>query len=166
MPAECGLDLRHNLPDNESRVGRTRYLVRRAILPCYCKEHANERIPMDEIDLVCRAILSGCTGDCEWDEAAARRVAEQLGLDPMAIRHALRDFVTQEGRSVIERRKEIREDPGWSERQGRRCEPDWWYRIILPVPQFRRGLFIEIILMDADPQDPQVLIVNAHEERS
>ena len=38
-------------------------------------------------------------------------------------------------------------------------------RIIVPVPGFRCGLFVEIVLADDDDEYPAVLIVNAHEQR-
>jgi hypothetical protein len=44
---------------------------------------------------------------------------------------------------------------------------DFWFRIVLPVPGFAHGLFVELVLEDDDPDPdvPGVVIVNAHEQR-
>jgi len=111
-----------------------------------------------EIELVRRAIVSHTTGDCEWQEKAARRVRSDpdlQGLTPEGIKALLHDYVASEGPAVIDQRTETREEH----------DQPFWYRVIVPVPQFKHGLFIEIILVDDDPDDPAVRIVNAHEQR-
>ncbi len=42
---------------------------------------------------------------------------------------------------------------------------DFYYKVIIPVEEFPRGLFVELILVDADPEVPTVQIVNAHEQK-
>ncbi len=42
---------------------------------------------------------------------------------------------------------------------------DYWYKIIVPMPDlFSKGLFVEIELRDADPELPEIKLVNAHEQ--
>jgi hypothetical protein len=62
------------------------------------------------------------------------------------------DYVV-DGNGLIEQRKEDR-----TERQRR-----FWYRANVPVPGFRQRLFVEIILVDEDPESPAVELVSAHQ---
>jgi hypothetical protein len=41
----------------------------------------------------------------------------------------------------------------------------FYYKAIIPVPEFRHGLFVEIVLDDDDPDLPTVRLVNAHEQK-
>lgn len=110
----------------------------------------------DEVELVRQAILSHTTGDCEWSDSAARRVRSDPDLSGVTlegITALLRGHVDRGG--VIERRSETR--PDYSQ--------ECWFRVIVPVDRFRHGLFVEIILVDEDPEAPAVRIVNAHEQR-
>lgn len=109
-----------------------------------------------ELELVYRAILSQVTGDCEWIDREAERVRKDpslKGLTPQGIKALLRDYVTRKGKAVIKQKPEKR---GY-DRQ------DWYKVIIEEVPEFKRGLFVEIVLADEDPENPAVWIVNAHE---
>jgi hypothetical protein len=109
----------------------------------------------DDVELVRRAIISHTTGDCEWEEREAERFRPYRylqGLTPEYIRTLLQDHVREGGR--IDRRVERR--PEYDYR-------DYWYRVIIPLTEFRHGLFVEIILVDEDPEAPAVQIVNAHE---
>jgi len=115
--------------------------------------------PDHDVELVRRALLSHTTGDCVWKEQAAKRVrldSELAGLTPEGITELLRDHVAAGG--MIDRRPERRPEG----------EQEYWYRVIIPVPGlgFRHGLFVEIILVDEDPEAPAVQIVNAHEQRT
>jgi hypothetical protein len=47
-----------------------------------------------------------------------------------------------------------------------REEFPYWYRAILPLPEFVRGLFVEVILVDDDENERFVEIVSAHPQRS
>jgi hypothetical protein len=112
---------------------------------------------MDERELVCKAILSRTTGDCEWKEQSARRVrsdAALKGLTPEGIKVLLRNHVAEHGCGVIDQRAESRGH-----------EQPFWYRVIVPVEEFTHGLFVEMVLTDDDPDAPAVQIVNAHEQR-
>jgi len=114
---------------------------------------------MDEANLVHGAIISRVTGDCEWDDRAARRVRcdrDLQGLTPEYIRELLRDHVTQHGIGVIDQRPETRSE--YSDYR-------FYYRVIVPVEEFQHGLFVELRLVDDDPDAPAVRIVNAHEQR-
>ncbi|HTU92213.1 MAG TPA: hypothetical protein VMF69_19175 [Gemmataceae bacterium] len=110
----------------------------------------------DDVELVRKAILSRTTGDCEWSESAARRMQSDPSLSewtPESILALLRDYVAQGG--SIDRRTETRSE----------YPQDHWYRVVVPVKQFRHGLFVEIILVDEDPEAPAVQIVSVHEQR-
>ena len=110
----------------------------------------------DDVELVRRAILSGTTGDCEWSDAAARKMRSDPSLSLLTVQGIttlLRDYVAQGG--VIDRRAERRPE----------YPQDYWYRVIVPVEQFTHGLFVELILVDEDPEAPAVQIVSVHEQR-
>ncbi len=110
-----------------------------------------------ELELVRKAIASHTTGDCEWHERAAERALcdpELQGLTPDGIKKLLEDFVNQGG--PIQQVSETR--PQYSDRR-------FYYKVILPLNRFKHGLFVEIILVDDDPKDPAVQIVNAHEQK-
>ena len=108
----------------------------------------------EELELVRRAIISRITGDCEWDERAARRVRDSLGpgLTPEVIKELLQDFVRKGGE--VHQVPETREEYARDRRD--------YYKVIIPVWKFKHGLFVEIILSDDDPENPAVQIVNAH----
>jgi len=118
---------------------------------------------MDEatqLELVRKAILSRLGGCCEWDEQAARRVRSDRslqGLTPEEIKDRLQDYVTDHPEAVTARRES---------REEYRGVRDFWFRVVLPVPGFTHGLFLELVLEDdADPDVPGVVIVSAHEQR-
>jgi hypothetical protein len=116
---------------------------------------------MDELALVCQAVMSRATGDCEWHPEEIERVRSDrylLALTPEWILAQLQDYVRRNGCGVIQQRRETRE--------GYRFHRDWYYCVILPAAAFRNGLFVEMILHDADPEAPQVYLVNAHEQRN
>src|SRR5262245_52824525 len=107
-----------------------------------------------ELDLVILAIRSHQTsGCCEWEEREARRVRQQglpiPNLTPDGVRRLLIDYVVNRN-GVIEQREEKRSQYGHRE---------FWYRAVIPVPELPRGLFVEIVMDDPDPDCPAVLIV-------
>lgn len=110
----------------------------------------------DDVEIVRRAILSPTTGDFEWSESASRRMRSDpslSGLTEEGVKALLQEYVAQGG--SIDRRMEKRtEHP-----------QDFWFRVVVPVKQFRHGLFVEIILVDEDPEAPVVQIVSVHEQR-
>ena len=96
------------------------------------------------------------TGYVEWDEKEARnarRNLSDLGLTPEAVREMTIDFVKNGG--SITQHKETREN-----------HPDFefYYKITLPVAGFSRGVFVELRLIDEDPDNPAALIVGAHRQ--
>jgi len=118
---------------------------------------------MDEamqVELVRRAIMSRLGGCCAWDEKAAQRVRSDQsleGVSPEDINALLRDYVTEHPEAVTARREN---------RDEYRGVRDFWFRVILPVPEFTHGLFVELVLEDdPDPDIPGVVIVNAHEQK-
>jgi hypothetical protein len=111
----------------------------------------------DDVELVRRAILSSTTGDCEWSTSASRRMRSDpslSGLTEEGVTILLQEYAAQGG--SIDRRTEKRTE----------YPQDYWYRVIVPVKQFKHGIFIEIILVDEDPESPAVEIVSVHEQRN
>jgi hypothetical protein len=112
----------------------------------------------DHLELVNRAIASGVLGHIQWKESAARLVRcdpNLAGLTPEGMRALLRQFVL-EGNSLEVRREtriEYLED---------NPEEPYWYRALIPVHGFPRVLFLEVRLVDDDPEVPWVEIVSAH----
>jgi hypothetical protein len=112
----------------------------------------------DELELVRRAILEAVTitGCCEWHGQVLDRIRHDRylrGLTPESIRKAFIQFVGAGG--VIQQVPENR--PEYNDRA-------YYYKAILPLPEFKHGLFVEIVLAQADPELPGVLLVNAHEQ--
>jgi hypothetical protein len=107
-----------------------------------------------ELALVVAAIASGVTGCYEWDDKAAERVRGDpalQGLTPEYIRQRLYEFVVSGGKiqQVPEKR------PHYSHRK-------YYYKAIINEPGFKHGLFVEMELIDADPELPCITIFNAH----
>lgn len=110
----------------------------------------------DDVELVRKAILSSTTGYCEWSVSASRRMRSDIslsGLTEGGVKTLLQEYVAEGG--AIDRRTETRSE----------YPQDSWYRVVVPVEQFRYGLFVEIILVDEDPEAPAVQIVSVHEQR-
>ncbi len=114
------------------------------------------------LDLVHKAIGAGIFGNIEWKPESYARVradAEMQGYTPEAVRLLLRQHVL--AGNLLSIRQETREE---------RCaeDPDnpYWYRAIIPVSEFPKGLFVEVVLIDYDESEPFVMIVNAHPQLS
>lgn len=115
----------------------------------------------DELALVEKAIASGTTGCCEWDDAAQerfRRSPPVPGLTPPGVRAQLCAAVAA-GTPVIQ----VEEQRDYWKK--RRYFNRFYYKVILPAPGLTHGLFVEIVLTDDDKDVPSVMIVNAHEQR-
>jgi len=109
----------------------------------------------DELELVRLAISLDVSGCCEWVEKEARRIEAQppiSGLTPEGIRALLQEFV-RDGNEIVQ----------VQEGRSKRDRP-FYYKAIIPIAAFRRGLFVEIVLVDEDPHYLVVRIVNAHEQ--
>lgn len=112
--------------------------------------------PPARTDLVHAAICAGFLGHFQWNDAAARRVRadrDLLGIVPEEIRALLRQFVMT-GKALDARAETRREY----------LDPDHprWHRAVIPVQGMAHGLFVEVRLIDDDPNGPWVEIVNAH----
>jgi hypothetical protein len=111
------------------------------------------------LDLVHKAICAGTLGHIEWKDAAARLVRdnpEMNGLSPEGVRALLREYVRL-NRGILSLRNETRaeiltDDP----------DDPFWYRVVFPVPDFPKELFVEVKLIDDDEHDPWVRIVSCH----
>lgn len=113
----------------------------------------------DQLQLVNKAIASGILGHIQWKESAAHLVRCDpclQGLTPEGIRTMLRQFVL-DGNSL-----EVRHEQRLEYLEEHPDEP-FWYRAVLPVSGFPRGLFVEVRLIDDDPEMPWVEIVSAHQ---
>jgi hypothetical protein len=111
-----------------------------------------------ELALVRAAICSGVTGCCEWLDKEAERVRgdpDLQGLTPEYIKQRLCHFVAKEA-GQVEQVPETRPN---------RSYRDYYYKVIIPEPGFKHGLFVEMELTDDDPDVPSVTILNAHPQR-
>jgi hypothetical protein len=93
--------------------------------------------PEEELELVKKAIVlaKAVCGCCEWDDRAMERVqldADLAELTPAAIRKLTIEFVVAGG--IIQQVKEQR--PEYN-------DFDFYYKAIVPVPEFPHGLFVE-----------------------
>ncbi|HYT94342.1 MAG TPA: hypothetical protein VEL76_36845 [Gemmataceae bacterium] len=107
-----------------------------------------------ELALVVLAISCGVGGCCEWDDKAARRFRSSpplANLLPEGVKDLLVEYISAGGEvvQVEETRAEYNDRP-------------FYYKVILPLTGLRHGLFIEIVLDDADPDLPTIRIVNCH----
>jgi hypothetical protein len=112
-----------------------------------------------ELALVRKAIVSGLGGCVEWDARVIDRLAAELdqhGLKLNDVRRELIEYV-RSGGDVIQV-KEVR--TLWVDRR------DFWYKVIVPMPNlFKKGMFVEMELLDDDPDLPEVGLLNAHEQK-
>ena len=114
--------------------------------------------PHAELALVRLALTCGTFGCCVWDDRAARRIRGDRAfkdLTPDNILDFLCAFVANKGGEITQREEKRAE---YSDRR-------FWYRVVVPVPVFPHGLFVEMVLDDDDPEVPVVRLVNAHEQR-
>lgn len=118
--------------------------------------------PIDpaELELVRKAITLGRTfaGYLEWQRRTLLRVRERPPYPDFTadgMKQRLCEFVSKQPSSltqVAEKR------PEYQDRQ-------FYYKVILPADELSVGLFVEMILVDRDPDDPVVWIVNVHEQQ-
>lgn len=111
----------------------------------------------EHLALVEKAIKTGLGGCIDWDATVVDRIDAELaryGLFSRGVRDDVIKFV-RAGGGVIQV-KEEREQ--WKDRR------DYWYKVTLPKPDlFAKGLFVEMELVNLDPDLPEVRLVNAHE---
>ncbi len=110
----------------------------------------------EEHSLVFKALTSGLSNCVTWASDALtqriRQAPDMLGWTPPEIRREVLAYVRFGGqvKQVIETR------------EGHRTHYRFYYKIILPIPDFQHGLFVEMRLIDEDPEFPCVEIVNVH----
>ncbi len=100
-----------------------------------------------------RSVLANwrVTGYVEWKEVAWNWVREQLaGVDPRYIAKMMYDYVQAGG--VIDQVPETR--PEWNDRP---------FHYDLRIPITGRLIYIETILIDDDPTDLVIRVVNIHD---
>ncbi len=109
--------------------------------------------------LVLRSLASGLSNCVSWkNDRTSLRVRNDpdlKGLTPEGIKRELLAFVAGGGEvmQVAESRGEFR-------------DYRYYYKAILPLGGFDRGVFVEMVLVDDDPDFPLVALVNAHPQRS
>lgn len=108
--------------------------------------------------LVVQALTCTLSNCVEWinDKEASRVQSDPTnqGLSPEEIKELVRAYVRLRGPSCVEQLREDREN--W------RHIREYWYRVIVPIKGFPRGLFVELELIDEDPEVPVVVLLNAH----
>jgi hypothetical protein len=115
-------------------------------------------------DLARKAICAGAfTGNVDFADNAYRQLQDDPDLKrftPVGVKKLLRDFVCNQRGNVDTRNQGfehwLEEDPN----------NPYWYRVVIPVSEFPKGLFVEIVIADYDPDDPWVLVVSVHEQKS
>src|SRR6266849_7587283 len=108
--------------------------------------------PSPRADLVHKAICAGTLGHIRWKDSAVRLMLddpEMEGFTEFGVRMQLRQFVL-DGNHLDARDERGRRQ----ERAEEHPEHPFWYRAVIPVPQFPRGLFVEVILPEVDDVDP------------
>jgi hypothetical protein len=115
-------------------------------------------VPPARPDLVHAAILAGEMGYIQFSDSAYRCLCEDAdlrGITSRGIRMALRDLISQGGSCTT--RNETRQE--WLA-----SYPDhpYWYRALVPWDGFRRGIFVEILLVDEEI--PFVEVVSIHRQ--
>ena len=111
-----------------------------------------------ELALVRKAIESGLGGCVEWHPKIVDRVAVELAryrLTLKDVRTKLIEYIRAGGQ--VHQVKEER--TVWLD------EHEYWYKVIVPVSSLKKGLFVEIVLSDSDPDVPEIFMVNAHEQQ-
>jgi hypothetical protein len=113
-----------------------------------------------KLDLVHKAIRAGILGHIQWKDASERLIRDDPQLNaigPRGIRALVRKFVLDG--NLLDARPEKRQE-------FLKENPDhpYWYRAIIPVDGFPHGLFVELVLIDHDPDEPWVEIVSAHRQ--
>lgn len=113
--------------------------------------------PLVQHELVIQALRSRLSTSIVWKSAnLVRRILDdpELGgmVTPAGICNALREFVEDGGEPEqrVEKRAEYRD------------RFPFWYRVLLDIEGLPRPLFVELVLLEDDPEFPVVSIVNAH----
>ncbi len=92
-------------------------------------------------------------GYCEWESKAEKRLRDNPpidGLAPRGIQRLLLEHVLAKSGEIIQ----------ISEKREEYKSRNYYYKAIIPTEEIE--LFVELILVDDDPKDPTIKIVNAH----
>src|SRR5438270_13874350 len=111
---------------------------------------------LPRLDLVHKAIAAGGWGNIEWKpsaEALFLKNPRRQGLTPHGVRLQLHEFVL-EG-NVLSFRAETRLEK-LEEQEGCADHP-YWYKAVLPTPEFPKGLIVEVLLLDPEEEDELVV---------
>lgn len=113
-----------------------------------------------ELELVRRAILFGRTfaGYLEWQRRTLLRIREQppyANFTADDLKQRLCEYVEQSPSCLVQ----------VAEKRSEYQDRQFYYKVIVPVEELSAGLFVEMILVDRDPDDPVVWIVNMHEQQ-
>lgn len=108
-------------------------------------------------DLVHKAI---CAGHIQWKDSAVRIMRQDektKGFTTKAVNEWLRQYVLDHGSSCVRHKQETREY--WLE-----VNPDdpWWYKVNIEFADRPARLFVEMKLVDPDPNGPWTEVVNCH----
>lgn len=109
-----------------------------------------------ELALVIKAITCGTTGCCEWDNRAAARIRHRPPI-PGITPERIKDLLVQHAVAGNQIAQSVETRPEYNDRP-------FYYKAVIAVVGLPKGLFVEIILDDDDPDLPSVRIVNAHEQ--
>ena len=116
----------------------------------------------EELELAKKALLLGYAGCVEWDEDVVDRLKAELAVHGLQLRVVRKKVIEpiRSGGDVVQV-KEVREP--WKDRR------DYWYKVIVPMPElpgaFKYGLFVELELVNFDPELPEIRLVQAHEQK-
>jgi hypothetical protein len=108
--------------------------------------------------LVVQALICTLSNCVEWiNDSEMHRVRTDpanRGLRPGEIKRLVREYVRVTGPQCVEQFHETRENY--------RNKREYWYRVMVPMDGFPHGLFVELELLDDDPDFPVVALLNAH----
>ena len=112
-----------------------------------------------QLELVVKALTCHLTGCVDWHPKQMERVrrdGDLKGLSPEEIQVMTVEFVAHGGGKV---QQVIEKGRGYDHRE-------YYYKVVVPCPDlFKKGIFVELELVDCDPDLPVVMLVNAHEQR-
>ncbi len=115
----------------------------------------------EEHALVVKALADGLSNCVRWDAKSSKIVLGNpslLGLTPAFIKAEVIKLVKVRGASAVDQRLETRVEYLQQYR--------FYYRTILPIDDFRHGVFVEMRLSDDEnPDFPEVTIVGAHPQQ-
>jgi hypothetical protein len=112
-------------------------------------------------DLVHKAILAGAMyGNIVWKDSALQLMLDDpnmKGFTGQGVKILVRGHI-RAGNTVETRREQ------WNEYLEKDPNDPFWYCVVIPVPEFPKGLFVKMKLDDDTENDPWVKIVSVHQE--